>query len=321
MTQQLPTRPGLLAAENVIVDTATGGRIGIGATDSEPPPWFPGQLSVLPDGVALGPLTLSVPAGAQADIERLSFASNFDDGGLFSLSTAAAGAVPAVAAVDEDSSVSRREFVAGVGVLVGAAALATPTRAADDTGRLRVASWTVDRNPRGLHVSIPRLYRNVLPRNQTYYLRLDGTRVEQFDAEVSGGVLPPGATGNVELATDASLIADLRRYWNGEAVTHSHTLELPQLASEYEDGETVLVARSPAIVEPVREAGASRTVVTIGDESVPHASEGSLPVGSYRVSADGLEYTVGVSPPARRDLVVRAEIGRLDELLDDASRW
>lgn len=280
-------------------------------------------VTLPPDGVAVGGVWLQSGAGGVVHIEDLEFkasASPFSFGGFDLPFLSVAGGLGVAAVRDDEVSVSRREALAGGAALLGLGAVATEAAAEETT--LTVIEFKVTENPRGLHVELVGSVGSILPPDRRYQLLHEGTVRDEFSPNSPAATLHPGRTGTVEILTpaDKTIWHELQAMVPGDSPV-SYQVTLPQPASQYDVGAEVTVASDSALVQPVKEAGGSETVVALGDMSIPHKSERALAnPGVWFVSDGALIYRVGEDAPDQRAFAVAAGVSSVREMQDDLSR-
>lgn len=224
----------------------------------------------------------------------------------------------------DDAPLSRRQVLLGAATLVGVAAAGTQPARADTPEPITIAEWDLRENRHGLQLRIVDVVADVLPSDATYYVSVGGRKTRRFTADEQSVVVPPGWTGRVELSTDEERSAFQRvRAMVRDDEFRYDSLSLPQPASAYEHGETVVVSDDPVVVAPLRETDrdGDDVIVRIGGQSVPHRLEdASHPVGYYVVTDVGLVYRVGEVPPSSADVEVVVNPSRFAEFRDDLSR-
>ena len=310
----------------------------------------PGRLGCLPDGVAFGPVAFALATDDRSEtideddtpvlaLDRLEWVpedESPDGAWLFGAAIVGAGGIT----LAENPHVSRRSVIA-TGALIGLAAIGSTTATADeedddeddtedDHDDLVIAKAQVSRADVPYWVGVLDVIERALPWSSEIDIVVDGRRVETADQiyshEGSGETLGSDTTGDVEVRLrDATKYRDRALAYVRGLIASGNEIELtyklPAVAADLE--ETQQITTNRAVVGAADDA--STSVVTIGDDSIPHTSERwGHDRGSYGISrVDGvrsLVYEPGDSAPASDRMTVRFDAGRISSIRDSFSR-
>lgn len=293
-----------------------------------------GGVRIDDDGVAFGPLKLSQPGFSEQDVVidelHLPLPGTY---GLLPLAVAAGagmvaadeetrdklwGHVPAV-----DGEITRRQALRGGAALGALATTAGGASAHEDHENRELIEGHIRHNPSGIRVQILDRTGQVLDPPAEMQVVVDGTERDQWQAPRGFGSIPQHVTGDFSVATEDqdSLVAWARGLVADD--THRWELSLPQKASRYADGETVVISDDSVVVDVVERANDDRTVIEIGEASIPHRGERAGHArGSWRIDPNqrALVYEAGERAPTSEAVVVKTRIGRASEAWDDVSR-
>jgi len=350
------TYPTIDGGESSCFITPKGGTISL----TGDPPRVAGleRITTTPTGVSFGPLKVSTPSLADTEhtvaaIENLRFAPTKghdpddsesdwlpswgdDDGnetntttsGLLGLSLGGA------AAEADDTQLTRRQTI---GVMAGALALGTTTASAQsESDQIKFAEFDLVRSDGPVHVGVLPIVDNALPPDTKLTLTVDGAKRRSW---TPADALESASKPNGETITlDGSQRARVEVYAKGGVGTVDEltawakgvlaaereikaTLELGRNPTNMAAEEVVQIDDHPAFVEAVEADGGSESIVTIGEESIPHKNERlGHDRGHYEVKEESLVYVAGPDPPEGTLVQLRLRAGRIASLTDATDR-
>jgi hypothetical protein len=220
-----------------------------------------------------------------------------------------------------DPSMTRR---AVLGLAAGLVATSgAVTAASDDTVRLGLAEFTVDKATGPISVRVLDIVDQVLPTSTEILVDADGTRVGKVANPGDGVTLNEDVRGTVTVYLQdsrgvlARLLAYVKSLVGGDSgVTYAR--KLPQSAADYDAGQLVELSSHPSLVDPVEADAPDEVRLRIGATTIPYeGSDTASEVGSYGVFDDALVYEVGASPPDSDQWKLETNLELLTQVMDD----
>lgn len=307
------------------IETPAGGLVSLSPQIG---PIAPSQIAVTPSGATLGPLQVAV-ADVQTDgdappvtrIDTLEFAP--DDSTDGSLSGLLFGTGLA-ASVDENHTLTRRQYLAAAGVVLAATLPSTVDAASPDLPLVRAEIGRMDAPTA---IGTTHAVDGVLPSGTSYHVDVEGTRQADTEIGETATVLPAGTTGEIQVyADDLRASHDQILAWvrgiTSRATPLTYTYHLPQKASSYDESELVPLTRHPAVIDAVSWETGSEATVTVGNSTIPHAQEQfGHDAGSYHIDDSGaFVYRAGSTSPASKTITITARGGFGSETSDTVNR-
>jgi len=319
------TRAYSTLGEGVTLNPPEGGPIRCGSGPVAPPVAVTGTR----EGVAFGPLLLSVPPESRLQVDRLMFMpSETDDdllvfGGLAAGGTAGHSAPPRTRPDGDDAGglrTTRRGVLALATGLLATAAAGTVS-AQDGSERVSLAICEADVEAFGpVSVSVMDTVRNVLPPETDVLIDADGVRRGSMAAPRDVVTLPPRVrTVTVYLQTARERLPRLLAWARGLLPTDAPieiSGELPQPASEYDSGHVVTLSSHQSLVGPIEDSGPDATAVSIGGGDVPHGDVTGGDLGVWDVTDGEVVHKIGAQPPTAAEWSVVTRLGPIQRLLE-----
>ncbi|ELY97144.1 hypothetical protein [Natrialba asiatica] len=311
----------LLKVERIGFNVPDGGNLHV--VDGVAPQY----LRVGRYGVGFGPLRLTPFEDSTAVIDGLRYTTPEDDG-WFPLA-ASAGAVGAALHHDrhdepidpESTQASRRQVLAATGAGLLALTTAGIASAQEDDGPYQVAEFELTASNRGLNIAVDPLVADYLPDKHTFYVSVNDNSIGRFQAGEESLTLNPGVEGTVTLESDDALsfVAKIiARVTADDEIEYEFQPAAVSNGSEYQSfadaavGEEIVLSDQPILVDPIDTAEPEATIVTMNDETIPHADDGDSLLGEWYVQ-DGrqLVYVAGEDAPDTSLVNIQVNVGRL----------
>ncbi|QCC57192.1 hypothetical protein [Natrinema thermotolerans] len=297
-----------LPEQTAVTDLANGGTIAAAGPDV----YAPERLGIADTGVAFGPVLIETPPGGVAPLESLTFLPGSDSGG----GLLAVGAPAAVAASDDETTATtRRGVLTFLAAVLGAAAVADTAGAADDElVTLNVAKCELAEPTAPVTVSVIDAVADVLPPTSEILIDQQNARVGKIVDQGEGVTLRQTA-GPVRIYVRdtvgnlSQLLAWVKSFLPADSsLTYSRPFPDGKAASDFAEDEFVRLSSHPTIVGPIEASEQDRTILSIGDATVPHADDGGIDVGAWSLLDGTLIWEVGPDPPDATDWSVRTRL-------------
>lgn len=309
--------------ENTGFDSPRGGIVRAGEGDILPPE----LVAITPTGTAFGPIYLGVPDDEIVTVESLSFGPGEDSSVLPIL-----GGAGVLAATNtkrqreqtdrpEEKITTRRGAMALLATAIGVAAAGTASADDDDLITLQVATLDISGLSGPLSIRVLNVVDEVLPPTTDLFVDARETRVGEIASPDEGVLLPETTDGEIRIYLEdtignlAQLFAWIRSLLPTQGdMAVEYKRELPQNASEYEEGEFVRMTELPGIVDAVAAGETHETILQVGNTQIPHDEDTGEndERGSYRVFDEALVYVAGSNPPAASEWTIRTQLGLIE---------
>lgn len=281
--------------------------------------YAPESIYATETGAAFGPVHLETPEQSVCNLNNLTFLPGEDDDSGWLSVAAVAGTGAAAEHRDTPdppgSDTTRRGVLTLLVAILGAAAI-TDTASADEDEliTLNVAELELEEPEAPVTLALLDVAENVLPPTTDVLVDQENARVGTI-ADAGEGVTLRQVEGPVRiyirdtLGRLTQLLAWARSFLpEDSSLTYRRTFPNGNQASDYEPNEFVRLTSHPAIVDPIREADADRTVFEINSTEIPHIDDGASEAGAWTLLDDTLIYEVGENPPAEDEWQVTTRL-------------